>query len=168
MCAYRYRLAAMAFLGFFNCMAIRFNFNIALVAMVNYTSADAGLNNTSDECPDWTNGTNTSSIATQVELYSTYLFNHHSCTYSSFHLHILSLDKSFCCALHRYALLFLYEFTNLLTAQSFSPSLFPNLQIHVFICMFNHSLIKTYECTYFFTCSFITFLNLLCHSSFKN
>ena len=39
----------LASFGFFNAVAMRVNFNIAMVAMVNFTSADQV--NTSDECP---------------------------------------------------------------------------------------------------------------------
>ncbi|CAH1775915.1 unnamed protein product [Owenia fusiformis] len=46
--AQRYVLAIMGFLGFVTAYSLRVNFNVALVAMVNYTTVD---NVTSDDCP---------------------------------------------------------------------------------------------------------------------
>ena len=49
------------FFGFFNAFCVRINFNIALVAMVNFTQANV-VNYTSDECPEPT-GNNTTPMS---------------------------------------------------------------------------------------------------------
>ena len=57
----RYRLLVLSFLGFFNLMALRANFNIALVSMVNFTAANS-WNHTEDQCPGDLNNTATENV----------------------------------------------------------------------------------------------------------
>ena len=67
--SYRYKLSALAFFGFLSAMAVRVNFNIAFVAMVNLT-APAGTNATSDQCPQGDTPANT----TPTEVLSNYVY----------------------------------------------------------------------------------------------
>ena len=60
-------LIVSAFFGFFNCISMRINFTISLVAMVNYTAVDE-VNATSDECPNQGNVTNTTVSQVKVVL----------------------------------------------------------------------------------------------------
>ena len=75
---YRYKITLMTAVGFCSAITIRSTFNIALVAMVNFTAVDQ-INITSDECPGDSDTTNKSTDSSNVSfalIYCLYLLIH--------------------------------------------------------------------------------------------
>ena len=64
---YRYKLVLLLFFGFFNAISTRYCFNIAMVAMVNYTEPTTNASSL-DHCPDIPISSNSTSKVFEINI----------------------------------------------------------------------------------------------------